>query len=91
MPFEILADNSNMNWMLALFLSQQPASQADQLRAAMAASIEKQLASVQIQVQSVGAGSDKPIPITVGTPESKTPEDKTKLAIMLVHLANRVQ
>jgi len=49
-------------WWLALFLCQQP--QADQIRAAMAKSIEQQLASVKQQLQA-SADSQKPDAQTV--------------------------
>jgi soluble lytic murein transglycosylase-like protein len=52
-----------MPWLLAVFLLQDPASQADQIRAAMAASLEKQAASVRVQAQAAAGsaiGRDSP-------------------------------
>jgi soluble lytic murein transglycosylase-like protein len=52
-----------MPWLLAVFLLQDPASQAGQIRAAMAASLEKQAASVRVQAQAAAGsaiGRDSP-------------------------------
>jgi soluble lytic murein transglycosylase-like protein len=45
-----------MTWILCAFLLQDPPSQADRIRAAMAASLEKQAASARVQAQAA-AGS----------------------------------
>jgi hypothetical protein len=57
MRYKIRADISNMIWLVPVLLLQQPVSQSDQIRAAMAASLEKQLASVHAQAEAVGAVS----------------------------------
>lgn len=59
-------------------------SQADQIRTAMAPSIEKQLASVRLQAQTLGSFASPPPPID-------TPEGRANLAAMIAHLINRVQ
>jgi hypothetical protein len=92
-----------MTWMLLLMLAQQapsPApspvatplslqkpSQADQIRAAMAASIEKQLASVKLQSQAVGVVTDSP---AADKPFDK-PENNLQLSAMIGNLINRAQ
>ena len=58
-----------MTWLLAVFLIQDPASQADQIRASMAASIEKQRASVRLQAQTAGANSS--VDLDANAPEAK--------------------
>jgi hypothetical protein len=70
------ADKSIMTWLLAVLLiqepvllTQEPGTQADQIRAAMAASIEKQRASVRVQAQAVG--TDSAIGLSAEKPEIK--------------------
>jgi soluble lytic murein transglycosylase-like protein len=53
-----------MTWLFAVLLFQDPSAQADQVRAAMAASVEKQLASVRLQTHSQGSTST----ISLGPP-----------------------
>src|SRR5580704_5481613 len=57
-----------MTWLLAVLMLQETASQADQIRAAMAASLEKQNASVRVQAQAVGAGAAIGGSIDMATP-----------------------
>jgi hypothetical protein len=59
-------------------------SQADQIRTAMAPSIEKQLASVRVQAQTFG-------PLVSPAPAIDTLEGKANLAAMIVYLSNRAQ
>jgi soluble lytic murein transglycosylase-like protein len=68
----------DMTWILCVFLLQDPVSQADQIRAAMAASLEKQAASVRVQAQSaagsaIGRGAPSGTPCS---PLSETEIDK---------------
>lgn len=62
-----------MPWLIAVLLLQEQTSQADQIRAAMAASLEKQAASVRVQAQAA-AGSGRGTPS--GTPCSPLSESE---------------
>jgi hypothetical protein len=80
-----------MTWVLAVLLLQPPVSQADQIRAAMAASIEKQRASVQLQVQATGPASTTSVaPAVPLAPNADTAEARKYIVAMVGYLADRM-
>ncbi len=74
-----------MSWALAMFLSQQPISQADQIREAMAASIEKQRASVMVQAQATGTALNNDAAAVADAAQAKA-----NVALAVSHLINHL-
>lgn len=65
---QMRADKESVTFWLALFLMQDTRSQADRIRAAMEASLDKQRASVQTQARTAGASMTPWTPPTAAAP-----------------------
>lgn len=75
-----------MNWLLALFLAQDPRAQADRVRTAMEASLQQQRASVQKQAQTVGTHVPWTPPLTLPPCD---PMPQPELAKMIDEVAEK--